>query len=214
MKRRWLVLLELLLLAALCTWLVLSLRDTTYRPPGSIDLKVQLNGARDRAYLYEDAQTKAMWYLIYRYDGTPDYLSPQDFAHRMHLEQQSRSTLAAMLNVTSPIGFIWVSVGFLGQLLFTGRMVVQWLVSEKEKRSVVPPVFWWMSLIGATMLLIYFMWRWDPIGILGQAFGWFIYIRNLWLIYQKPKPATSDPAQATDPPSLTDDPAPEPELEN
>ncbi|MFO1078095.1 MAG: lipid-A-disaccharide synthase N-terminal domain-containing protein [Planctomycetota bacterium] len=106
-----------------------------------------------------------------------------------------------MLNVSSPIGFLWVALGLLGQLLFTGRMVVQWLVSERSKRSVVPPAFWWMSLTGATMLLIYFVWRKEPIGVLGQATGWFIYVRNLWLIHR----AGAEPAAALDP-------APEPEL--
>ncbi|MCE9591684.1 MAG: lipid-A-disaccharide synthase N-terminal domain-containing protein [Planctomycetes bacterium] len=108
-----------------------------------------------------------------------------------------------MFNVSSPAGFIWVTVGFIGQLLFTGRMVVQWLVSTKAQRSVVPPIFWWMSLVGATMLLVYFAWRRDPIGILGQAVGWTIYIHNLWLIYTKP-------AERVD---VTEDPGPEPEIE-
>jgi lipid-A-disaccharide synthase-like uncharacterized protein len=67
-----------------------------------------------------------------------------------------------------------VGLGLLGQVLFTGRMLVQWLASEKQKRSVVPVAFWWMSLIGATMLLVYFTWRRDIVGVLGQATGWFI----------------------------------------
>ena len=205
----------------------MSLRDRTYRPDGAIDIKVQLNGARDRAYLYEDSNTRQMWYLIYRYDGLAMYLSPEDFARWVHHEQKSRSMTQALLNVTSPVGFVWVTVGLLGQLLFTGRMIVQWLVSEKQKRSVVPPVFWWMSLVGATMLLVYFMWRWDPIGILGQAFGWFIYIRNLWLIYRKPPAPPPPPGLPTatddrhtrssttddDTPTLADDPGPEAEMQ-
>jgi lipid-A-disaccharide synthase-like uncharacterized protein len=60
-----------------------------------------------------------------------------------------------------------------------------------------------MSLIGASMLVLYFIWRRDPIGILGQAVGWFVYIRNLWMIY-RPHPTTL--------PTATQDPAPEPEL--
>ncbi|MEL7237889.1 MAG: lipid-A-disaccharide synthase N-terminal domain-containing protein [Planctomycetota bacterium] len=79
---------------------------------------------------------------------------------------------------------MWISVGLLGQVLFTGRMLVQWIVSEKAKRSTVPPVFWWMSLIGASMLLSYFIWRRDIVGVLGQAAGWGIYLRNLWMIYR------------------------------
>ena len=71
----------------------------------------------------------------------------------------------------------------LGQVLFTGRMVVQWIASEKAQRSVIPTAFWWMSLGGATMLIIYFIWRVDIVGIVGQATGWFIYVRNLWFIY-------------------------------
>ncbi|HHQ49151.1 MAG TPA: hypothetical protein ENK19_09765 [Acidobacteria bacterium] len=86
---------------------------------------------------------------------------------------------------------MWVALGLLGQVLFTGRMVVQWLVSEKRKRSVVPVIFWWMSLGGATMLLIYFLWRKDIVGVLGQSTGWFIYSRNLWLIYRHPGPRES-----------------------
>ncbi|MEM8872751.1 MAG: lipid-A-disaccharide synthase N-terminal domain-containing protein [Planctomycetota bacterium] len=77
-----------------------------------------------------------------------------------------------------------VGLGLFGQVLFTGRMLVQWLVSEKQKRSTVPVVFWWMSLGGASLLLIYFVWRRDIVGVLGQGTGWGIYARNLWLIHK------------------------------
>ncbi|MEM6911223.1 MAG: lipid-A-disaccharide synthase N-terminal domain-containing protein [Verrucomicrobiota bacterium] len=83
-------------------------------------------------------------------------------------------------------GLFWVGLGLLGQFLFTGRMIVQWLASEKQKRSVVPTAFWWMSLGGSSLLIIYFTWRVDIVGILGQSTGWFIYLRNLWFIYKKP----------------------------
>ena len=87
-----------------------------------------------------------------------------------------------MLNITSPAGLLWVGLGLLGQVLFTGRMLVQWLASERSKRSVVPEAFWWMSFAGATLLLAYFTWRGDVVGVLGQGAGWFIYLRNLYLI--------------------------------
>ena len=74
-------------------------------------------------------------------------------------------------------------LGLLGQVLFTGRMVVQWLASEKKHKSVIPVSFWWMSLLGASMLLTYFIWRKDIVGIIGQAAGWLIYVRNLYLVY-------------------------------
>ncbi|MAX23723.1 MAG: hypothetical protein CMJ19_04390 [Phycisphaeraceae bacterium] len=91
--------------------------------------------------------------------------------------------MKTIFNITTPFGLVWVGIGLLGQVLFTGRMIVQWIASEKSKRSVVPTAFWWMSLIGASMLITYFIWRKDVVGVLGQATGWFIYVRNLYLIY-------------------------------
>ena len=88
------------------------------------------------------------------------------------------------LNVDTPTGLAWVGLGLAGQVLFTGRMLVQWLASERRRRSVVPPVFWWLSLLGAAMLLAYFLWRRDAVGVLGQAAGGAIYARNLWLIHR------------------------------
>ena len=200
MPRRWLILLELALLAAVLVWAGFALSARSDGPPNAIDLKVQMSGAADRVYLLEH-EDGGLNYLITLDDGTQQQLTPNEFAHRLFHDQQSRGFFEILLNVTSPAGFLWVTLGLLGQLLFTGRMVVQWLVSEKNRRSVVPPAFWWMSLIGATMLLVYFLWRKEPIGVLGQATGWFIYVRNLWLIYRSP---TSD---GTAP--MTDDPAPE-----
>ena len=197
MRRRWLILLELALLAALLVWAGFALNARSSGPANAIDLKVQMNGAADRVYLLED-HTGALQYQITLDDGSTRELTPNEFAARLFHDQQSRSFFAVLLNVTSPIGFLWVTLGLLGQLLFTGRMVVQWLVSERNRRSIVPPAFWWMSLIGATMLLIYFMWRKEPIGVLGQATGWFIYVRNLWLIY--------GPQTAEAPATLTEDP--------
>ncbi|MEM9416080.1 MAG: lipid-A-disaccharide synthase N-terminal domain-containing protein [Planctomycetota bacterium] len=91
---------------------------------------------------------------------------------------------------------MWVALGLLGQVLFTGRMLVQWLSSERAKRSVVPPAFWWLSLTGAAMLLAYFIWRTDIVGILGQATGFLIYARNLWLIYMRREPDSRRPTDA------------------
>lgn len=122
----------------------------------------------------------------YRFDDT--LLSTEEFTEELHSRRPEgrRGWLYGALNVTGVAGFFWVGLGLLGQALFTGRMVVQWLASEKAKRSVIPTAFWWMSLGGATMLIIYFIWRVDIVGIVGQATGWFIYIRNLWFIHGKP----------------------------
>src|SRR5690606_22938942 len=89
-----------------------------------------------------------------------------------------------LFNITGWWGVAWVTLGFGGQLMFTLRLTVQWLASEKNRKSVVPPAYWWFSLVGAMMLTVYFVWRQDIVGVLGQCFGWFIYLRNLYFIYR------------------------------
>lgn len=83
---------------------------------------------------------------------------------------------------------LWLAVGFLGQFFFFMRFLVQWLASEKEKRSVVPIAFWYLSLFGGTILLIYALYRRDPVFILGQGVGLWVYSRNLWLIFRPKRP--------------------------
>ena len=77
---------------------------------------------------------------------------------------------------------VWLIVGFLGQLLFTLRFLVQWIASERHGASVVPLAFWHLSLLGGLVLLIYAIARRDPVFIIGQGAGVFIYLRNLQLI--------------------------------
>lgn len=77
---------------------------------------------------------------------------------------------------------LWLIIGFAGQLLFTSRFLVQWIASERSRRSVVPRAFWWFSLAGGATLLAYSVWRQDPVFALGQAGGLIVYTRNLMLI--------------------------------
>ena len=79
----------------------------------------------------------------------------------------------------------WLSVGFLGQAFFSSRFIVQWIASERKKESVVPVSFWFFSIGGGTTLLIYAIYRQDPVFILGQGAGLFVYLRNLYLIRRK-----------------------------
>jgi lipid-A-disaccharide synthase-like uncharacterized protein len=196
MKRGTLIILEIALLVGLVIWVYHSLTATMpiSRPRG-VEVTVQLPDASDKAILYP-AVDGTYRFVIIESDGKQVDLTADELAARMHRERTSRPLGQKLLNVSSAAGYIWVGLGFLGQVLFTGRMVVQWLVSEKQGKSVVPPVFWWMSLIGSTMLMIYFMWRRDPIGLLGQAFGWFNYTRNLWMIYRPQAPHTDAVIQA------------------
>lgn len=94
-----------------------------------------------------------------------------------------------LLNITSWSGLAWAGLGLLGQGAFFGRMFVQWVVSERRKQSVVPPVFWWFSLAGGVLLFTYFVWRQDFVGVLGQSTGIVIYGRNLKLIAKEQRRA-------------------------
>lgn len=85
------------------------------------------------------------------------------------------------------INKIWLSIGFLGQIMFSLRFLIQWIASEKKKESVVPITFWYFSLLGGLMLLSYAIYRKDPVFILGQCGGIIVYFRNLMLIYKKRK---------------------------
>ncbi|MFL6675275.1 MAG: lipid-A-disaccharide synthase N-terminal domain-containing protein [Massilia sp.] len=77
---------------------------------------------------------------------------------------------------------LWLLVGFGGQALFMGRFVIQWFVSERQRRSVIPVSFWYFSILGALVLLVYAVHRRDPVFIAGQSLGVLIYLRNLHLI--------------------------------
>lgn len=76
----------------------------------------------------------------------------------------------------------WISIGLIGQGLFFMRFFIQWLKSEFEKKSVIPTAFWYFSLAGGSVLLIYAIHLRDPIFILGQGMGLMIYIRNLYFV--------------------------------
>ncbi|MEM9855426.1 MAG: lipid-A-disaccharide synthase N-terminal domain-containing protein [Pseudomonadota bacterium] len=77
----------------------------------------------------------------------------------------------------------WLGFGILAQSMFFMRFLVQWISSEKAKASVMPLAFWWFSLLGGIMLLVYGFAQREPIIILGQSIGIIIYLRNLWFIY-------------------------------
>ena len=82
---------------------------------------------------------------------------------------------------------IMIVVGFGGQALFASRFILQWLSSESVGRSVIPIGFWYCSIGGGSVMLIYAVWREDPVFICGQGLGLFIYLRNLYLIFKERK---------------------------
>ena len=79
----------------------------------------------------------------------------------------------------------WVVLGFVAQAFFTARFAVQWIASERAGRSVVPLAFWLLPLGGGALLLAYALYRRDPVFIAGQAFGVFVYARNLYFVMRE-----------------------------
>lgn len=92
--------------------------------------------------------------------------------------------LLVRMHATSINDLIWVSIGLLGQLIFASRFIVQWIASERVGQSVVPVVFWYLSIMGSGVVLAYGLHKADPVIILGQMPGVLVYSRNLWLIHR------------------------------
>ncbi|HHQ13952.1 MAG TPA: hypothetical protein ENK16_02895 [Chromatiales bacterium] len=82
---------------------------------------------------------------------------------------------------------IWLGIGFFGQLMFTARFLVQWIATERARRSLVPKAFWYFSIAGSMILLSYAIYRLDPVFILGQSFGMIVYSRNLYFVHKHPE---------------------------
>jgi lipid-A-disaccharide synthase-like uncharacterized protein len=81
----------------------------------------------------------------------------------------------------------WLILGFTAQALFSARFVIQWIASEKAKASIIPVLFWYLSIAGGGLLLIYAIHIKDPVFIIGQAFGFLIYARNIYFVRKKTK---------------------------
>jgi lipid-A-disaccharide synthase-like uncharacterized protein len=85
----------------------------------------------------------------------------------------------------------WLLLGFLAQGLFTMRFLVQWIASERAGHSVIPLAFWIFSIFGGLLLLVYALYRKDAVFIAGQAFGVFVYLRNLFFVLRDRNAASS-----------------------
>lgn len=84
---------------------------------------------------------------------------------------------------------IWLGIGFLGQAMFSMRFLIQWIHSERERRSIIPVAFWYFSVAGGALLFAYAIYRLDPVFIVGQGAGLLIYGRNLYFIHKGKEPA-------------------------
>jgi lipid-A-disaccharide synthase-like uncharacterized protein len=90
---------------------------------------------------------------------------------------------------------VWLTIGAIAQVLFAGRMLVQWWASERAGRSVVPYAFWSLSFLAGGLMLAYACWREDPIFVVGQLSGLVVYGRNL--VLWKPEPVLSSSQSAS-----------------
>jgi lipid-A-disaccharide synthase-like uncharacterized protein len=196
MSRFYLIVGEVLFVGILCVVAVALFRQ---HPPlgDAVRADIKLSDSRAQVYLQRGAGGNYQ-YFIWHPGGTTEKVSFEELTDRIY-QSGKGGGMASILGASSTTVMFWLGLGLFGQLLFTGRMVVQWLASERKGTSIVPPMFWWMSLVGSLLLLAYFLWRRDPIGLLGQAFGSFVYLRNIiWILEGKrlgPVPAT----QAADP---------------
>ena len=90
-----------------------------------------------------------------------------------------------MSNLFSPVA-VWYVIGFLGQIMFGSRFFVQWIVSERARRVIIPRMFWYLSLLGGAALFAYALHRRDPVFAVGQGPGLVVYARNL-ILYRAPQ---------------------------
>jgi len=93
---------------------------------------------------------------------------------------------------------VWIVVGFVGQVIFGLRFVIQWIATERKKEVVIPVAFWYMSLAGTIILLTYAIYKVDPVFIAGFSLNMVIYLRNLYFIHLHRPPAAEGPAAAAD----------------
>lgn len=93
--------------------------------------------------------------------------------------------------MTLDIDKTWLAIGLVGQALFSARFIVQWLQSERVKKSVIPSAFWYFSMAGGATLLAYAIHRRDPVFIIGQSTGLIIYFRNLQFLWRDRKNSAS-----------------------
>lgn len=187
---KWEPLAAMLALVLVCLWLVLGSTATPTLRPGATASKVQIGAFKGELETLPDpAAPGGQTFRVLGRDGHASPLLTAPELERIlgqdgliRASAASGNTLFRALNITGWTSLVWVCVGVLGQIAFFGRMLVQWVISEKRRASVVPPIFWWLSLVGAAMLLSYFVWRQDLVAALGQTPGVVIYARNLRLI--------------------------------
>jgi len=212
---KWEPIAIMMLLLALGLWVVYGPSNPHPLRPGAVSAKFTIGAAKGelevlderdgtRAPAPEDTTPGERTFRFLPRDGLPSPIIGERELRAVVgdsvLDQAidaSGNRLFRVLNITGWWSFAWLTIGFVGQMLFFGRMLVQWLVSERMKRSHIPESFWWFSFFGGVLLFTYFAWRQDPVGVLGQTSGVVIYARNIRLIRKQQRRAARSSEDAT-----------------
>lgn len=202
---KWGPVLAMVLLAGIGLWIVWG--PTKYKygvgpRPGSRLVETSIGSARGLIEVGDGPDAKPVFRVLFRGGHASPEMSAAEFktlygegAYHAALNDDP-NPIFRIFKITSWTSLVWVLVGLGGQIAFSGRILVQWIISEKRQASVVPVAFWWMSLGGGAALFAYFAWRQDAIAMLGQAPGVVIYLRNLRLIYRKKSQMGEDTPEA------------------
>jgi lipid-A-disaccharide synthase-like uncharacterized protein len=191
---KWEPLVAMAALLLLGVWIVWSpsIRYST-RPDATLS-RFTIGGAKGEVETVIGPDGRATFRLLFR-DGSvvpaEGVLTAEDM-ERLYgplvvrsLLRDAGNPLFRALNVTGWGGVVWVGVGFLGQMAFASRWLVQWVASERRRSSVMPVTFWWLSLFSGVVLFAYFAWRQDVVGVIGQTTGVVIYARNIRLQFKQ-----------------------------
>lgn len=173
------------LVLGLSIWIMLQVQTPAVKPqPGARTFELVITS---RKVLVEQMPRGDIY--VYRFLNALDLGTQEmngkafeDVLSRVASGEQ-RSTLLNLLNVSSYNKLWWPALGLLGQIVFAGRMWVQWIASERKRESVVPPLFWYLSLFGGLITATYFIWRQDLVGVIGQTSGIWIYARNIYFVH-------------------------------
>jgi lipid-A-disaccharide synthase-like uncharacterized protein len=183
---KWEAVLLMLLLIMLGFWLV-------YRAGGERgDFEVQLGqnkaAVTQLGWPEDGARTFTLRYRDGKVVGPVSESTFRDLFGDEEVERVlsgRRNAIFRLLNISTWTSLPWVVIGFGAQMVFATRFLLQWIVSERKKESVIPVAFWWVSFFGGVALFAYFVWRQDLPAVLWQSSGIVIYARNLRLIYKK-----------------------------
>lgn len=185
----------MVLVMALGVWLVVGTErrlDYGELRPGAVTHEYRLGTARGLLEVLAPPDDPPTFRFLRRDGSASEVLGDAELIELVGQVERDRivalgevSLLFRVLNITTWGGLIWVAIGLGGQLAFFGRMAIQWIVSERERSSVVPPMFWYLSFVGGVCLFTYFVWRKDIVGVLGQTTGVVIYGRNIRLLYKE-----------------------------